>query len=129
LTEKAPTLEQDEVDPRMLSLAVNEAGVSSEPIVRGRPPRPNLQVLGGRKPRDMKVIHGIAHKMMCPLVECGAAPAEWCRVRFGQGHHLERYYVLRDARMISPSEFDAVLAIPHRLGDNSFALIPVDSLD
>jgi hypothetical protein len=88
-----------------------------------------LQVLGGRKPRDMKVIHRIAHKMMCPLVECGAKPEEWCRVRIGQGHHLERYYVLRDGGLISPSEFAAVLALPHRPYQNSFALIAVDSLD
>jgi hypothetical protein len=94
-------------------------------VAQGNPPRPSLQVIGGREPRDVEVIHGIAHKTMCPLVECAAKPEEFCRVKFDeQVHHLERYYVLRDAGLISASEFAAVLAIPHRLGDNSFALIP-----
>jgi hypothetical protein len=100
-----------------------------ELVAQGNPPRPNFQVIGGREPRDVTVIHRIAHETTCPLPECAAKPEEFCPVKFdGEVHHLERYYVLRYAGMISPTEFAAVLAIPHRLGDNSFALIPVGTL-
>lgn len=93
---------------------------------RARPPRPNLELVSG-PPRDMAVIHALAHKLRCSLHECGTGPDEWCPVRrAGRYHHLERYYDLRDSRLISYAEFAAVLALPHSPYANSFALIAVE---
>lgn len=72
----------------------------------------------------MAVMHALAHKLRCSLPECGAGPDEWC-VHPRRGHHLERYYDLRDSRLISYAEFAAVLMLPHKPYANSYAMIDV----
>jgi hypothetical protein len=83
-----------------------------------------LHSVPNTEPREMAVIHSIAHDLICRLPECQARRNEWCANHPGQGHHLERYYRAHESALISRDELRAVMELSRPRG-NSYAFIPV----